>query len=171
MKRLSLGLVGLVVLGGCGAVEEQASAPETVTQTVTKTTTATETAPSTTAEAFDPTAIRSVVVDFGPHGNAVGQRMFQVNRHSGSTALPSVNWESKGEDGDLRGYDCGVIVDISGPGGIDERMRSSECSGSVSNLTEASALGTYNVRVEVSPPNGDDAVVAETDFELIGYGQ
>ncbi|MFI8696731.1 hypothetical protein [Dietzia maris] len=112
-----------------------------------------------------------VELDYGPHGNAVGQGKFQVNRASGSTTLPSVEWVAKGEDGDVRGYDCGVIVDVTGPGGFSERMRSDECSGTVPGMAEVSELGFYEVRVEVTPPNGDEPVVAETIFELIGYGQ
>lgn len=178
-----VGMVGVVVVSGCGSIGEPVSSTDAVTQTLTETVTASSTASSTTAGAtttagtttsptdepeIDYNAIRSVVVTVAENNN-VGERLIQANRR-GYAEIPTVRWTSRSENGDLRTYDCGVIVDVTGPGGADERQRSNHCTGVANMWPRISALGTYNVKVELTPPGGGDPFVTETTFELIGYG-
>ncbi|MFE0749246.1 hypothetical protein [Gordonia sp. NPDC058843] len=183
MRRIVCGLVGVAALGViAGCAEERAAAPETVTSTVTATqTTSTSTAPSPSGAAYssassveasvDVEAIRSVKLEYFS-GDKVGDKLFQLNRRGG-TSFPGVSWTSRSEDGDLESDECAVVIDVTGPGDVDERYRSDECSGGRNSIQMPSITvpGDYRVTVSVTPPGGGQPIVATETIKVIGVGQ
>ena len=183
MRRIVLGIVGIAAFGVItGCAEERSAAPETVTATVTATQTASSTtAVSTGAAAYssatsaeasvDVEAIRSVKLEFYS-GDKVGDKMIQLNRRGG-TSFPGVSWTSRSEDGDLESDDCAVVIDVTGPGDVDERYRSDECSGgrTFSQMPSITVPGDYRITVSVTPPGGGQPIVATETIKVIGVGQ
>lgn len=183
MRRIVLGIVGIAALGVItGCAEERAAAPETVTATVTATQATTSPAESsgaagayssgTSAEAsVDVESIRSVKLEYYS-GDKVGDRLFQLNRRGG-TSFPGVSWTSRSEDGDLESDDCAVVIDVTGPGNVDERYRSDECSGgrASSQMPSITVPGDYRISVSVTPPGGGSPIVATETIKVIGVGQ
>lgn len=114
-------------------------------------------------------AIRSIVVEISSSAK-VGPDLLQMN--SGGVDV-DVDVRSRGQDGDLHGDDCMMVVDVTGPGNYDERWRSSSCSDSFNYLHHPAlkAVGTYTVSVSVTPPGVSTATTTTHNFRVIGKGE
>lgn len=122
---------------------------------------------TTSASGVANSSIRQLEVTFDGY-RKVGDKLFQMNH---SSVIGSVKWRSKGEDGDLRSSECTVVVDITGPGGYDERRRSGACTGSTDTLPSMKVAGEYSAKVSVTPPGSTTATEETLIFTVLGAGE
>ncbi|MGX9670202.1 hypothetical protein [Mycobacterium sp. HM-7] len=191
MKFVQLALgsvtVALAVAGCTGGNQSTPSGPSassstttTTTTTTTTVTTTTTTPPSTTTTtttttSASKTAISSVTV--GAVGtfcmDKVGPDSYQLEPDSSCSrgANFELEWHARGENGDVKSDDCTVVIDVTGPNGLNERRRSSNCTGGSRGYDNAVYIkhvaGDYVVAISITPPDGGAPVTATKTITIL----
>ena len=154
------------------------TAARTTTTTTPTTTATTTTTTTTTTTSVSETAIRSVEIE--PVGlfcmDKVGADQYQLEPESNCSrgANFELEWDSRGENGDVDSEECAVVIDITGPNGLDERRRSGDCSGGARGYDNAVYIkhvpGAYTINISVTPPDGGAPVTATKTINILPFG-
>ncbi len=82
-----------------------------------------------------------------------------------------LEWHARGENGDVKSDDCTVVIDVTGPGGLNERRRSSNCTGGARGYDNAVYIkhvaGDYVVAISITPPEGGAPVTATKTITIL----
>lgn len=90
----------------------------------------------------------------------------------GTSASAAASTSASGvANGAIRQSDCAVIIDVTGPGGYDERRRSGRCTGSTGELPNMKVAGAYTAKVSVTPPGTSTATEQVLTFTVLGAGE
>lgn len=195
MRFTRIALTGIAVAAtvvGCSSEGKSATEPSsssfstsspttsstTTTRTSITTTSKTTTTTTTTTTSVSETAIRSVEIE--PVGlfcmNEVGADLYQLEpeRNCSRGANFELEWRSRGENGDVDSDKCSVVIDITGPNGLDERRRSGDCSGGARGYDNAiytkHVPGAYTINISVTPPDAGAPVTATKTINILPFG-
>ncbi|MCP9273993.1 hypothetical protein [Mycolicibacterium arenosum] len=124
------------------------------------------------------TAIRSVEIE--PVGlfcmDEVGADLYQLEPENNCSrgANFELEWDARGENGDVDSDECAVVIDVTGPNGLDERRRSGDCTGGARGYDNAIYIkhvaGAYTINISVTPPDGGAPVTATKTINIIPFG-
>lgn len=128
---------------------------------------------SSTTAAYSTNTVRSVVITTDSaigSGKNVGPDLYQLS--GGGEANIDIAWASRGENGNVQSNECSVVLNVTGPGGLDERRRSNRCSDRLNwDYVKVGTPGTFTINIALTPPPGSGAVMNVTKtFDVIGYG-
>jgi hypothetical protein len=106
----------------------------------------------------------------------VGADLYQLEPDSSCErgANFELEWVAHGEDGDVDSEDCAVVIDITGPNGLDERRRSGDCTGGARGYDAAIYIkhvpGAYTLNISITPPDGGAPVSATKTVTVLAHG-
>jgi hypothetical protein len=106
----------------------------------------------------------------------VGADLYQLQPDSSCSrgANFELEWHARGENGDVDSEDCAVVIDITGPNGLNERRRSGDCTGGARGYDNAVYIkhtpGDYTINVSITPPDGGAPVTAIKTINVLAHG-
>lgn len=189
-RMMQAGLLTTVFVASCSAGDPSAqqspsfssptvlSTQSTVTSVVTVTSpTSSTTTPTSTTSTVSKSAIDSVEVEVVGIFcmNKVGNDLYQLEPDSSCSrgANFELQWTSSGAKGDVRSDDCQVVIDVSGPNDLNQRVRSGACSG---QSPDSDAIhiqhvpGIYTINASITSSDGGAPLTASRTINILAHG-